>query len=136
MKKSKLIAKLIAKGWMTGSTLFFGEGDDIDYVVKRSQVSEKCHAALQSFRSHGSGPEDAGMTCYKVTYVGNIYNFIIVDDELCRCWALATESAMVSIKYVGGFKEWFKHKPNRQEFFAAFRYQTLEIRAREGIPND
>jgi len=136
MKKSKLIAKLIAKGFMTGSTKFFGLGDDIDYVVRRSQVSEKCNVALRKFKSCGSVPEDAGMTCYKVTSEGVIFNFIIVDDELYRCWAMATMSASKCIKYVPEFKEWFKHKPNRQEFFAAFRYQTLEIRAREGIPND
>lgn len=83
---------------LTGTTLLFGEGNDIDYVVKTSQIKDL-----------------TGINITKKMYdFASIkfkeYNFIIVYDDSFSDWELATKTANTSVKILPQFKNGLKRK--------------------------
>jgi len=94
----------------TGTTVFFGIGNDINYVIPISEwesiVKFKPNIGYKEFH------------CYYYKE----YDFIVVTDNEFKNWKLATETACILIKKSDEYKTWFKNKAHRKSYFSAFLY--------------
>ena len=107
--------------FLTGTTLFFGKGNDIDYVVDVDKFETLLNEEIILDNNEKDG-YDGSFTMRRYKTNGKTYDFIIVEPELLPLWKLATRTAMVLLQTKFGFREWFKKKENRKAYFRAFLY--------------
>jgi len=87
-KKNELQALVKDKGFMTGSYHFFGEGEDIDYVIKKSDIEAYDPELI---------PDDTLLRPRSfISYTIDLrklrpLNIIVVSDDWFIDWLLATE---------------------------------------------
>ena len=102
--------------YQTGTTIFFGTGNDLDYVVIETEWNQ-----ITDY-DYSTKEEGVPFICYKYIEKNKFYDFIVVDQERFEKWVMATETAIILIGKGKGFNEWFKNKVNRQKYFSAFIY--------------
>jgi len=102
----------------TGSSAFYGpcRGRGLDYVLSKSRFKYIMGFDFEMDR------EGWRIFNYVDPDSKQSYNFIVVREDRFSDWEMATQTAITLIKNNEAFKEWFKIKGNRKDYFSCFIY--------------
>ena len=96
---------LLNDGLFTGSSRFFGEGEDEDYVVTYKTLADRIHhVPRQIIESHLEGYDgDQTSQSFKFEHAGKGINMIVVsDDSQLAVWRYATNMMRAHLKWCNG----------------------------------
>ena len=131
-KKHTFLDTMMMYGFRTGSTRFFGEGQDIDYVVTEESFEVMLASGFDPGLKALEGAPDPGYEFRNVKV--DRYDVIIVPDELTLSeWRWATNRMMKGIRD-GKLKKVLKgSKEYRVKLFELYRemYREKITRSKE-----
>lgn len=130
MDHNKLYAIIIEKGFPTGSQVFFGEGQDYDYVVTESELGDEAMDFIDQ-SERGDYP-DSSFESYKFIHNGDQINAIIVNSLKWKMRWMNTTSFVINF-ITSCDEETHKVMKNNKQIrlamFAWFLYEDERLNA-------